>query len=92
MSNLLVIHSVLSGSPIADVEADFSGRGYGDLKKAVAEVVVEAVTPFRDRLDELLADPAELDRVLARGAERAAVVAEATMTRVRGAVGLLAAE
>ena len=91
VSNLLVIHSVLSGMPIAEVEADFAGRGYGDLKKAVAEVVVDAVTPFRDRMAELLADPAELDRILARGAERAAVIAEATMARVRDAVGLLPA-
>jgi tryptophanyl-tRNA synthetase len=91
VSNLLVIHSVLSGTPIAEVEADFAGRGYGDLKKAVAEVVVDAVTPFRERMAELLADPAELDRILARGAERAAVIAEATMRRVRDAVGLLPA-
>src|SRR6478752_7571260 len=91
VSNLLVIHSVLSGTPVADVEADFAGRGYGDLKKAVSEVVVDAVTPFRERMAELLADPAELDRILARGAERAAVIAHTTMTRVRDAVGLLPA-
>jgi tryptophanyl-tRNA synthetase len=91
VSNLLVIHSVLSGTPIAQVEADFAGQGYGDLKKAVAEVVVDAVTPFRERMAELLADPAELDRILARGAERASVIAGATMSRVRDAVGLLPA-
>jgi tryptophanyl-tRNA synthetase len=91
VSNLLVIHSVLSGTPVAQVEAEFAGRGYGDLKKAVAEVVVDAVTPFRERMAELLADPAELDRILARGAERAATIAEATMSRVRDAVGLLPA-
>ena len=73
------------------LEAEFAGQGYGDLKKAVAEVVVEAVTPFRTRMTELLDDPAELDRILARGAERAAVIAEATMARVRDAVGLLPA-
>ncbi|KRE62165.1 tryptophan--tRNA ligase [Nostocoides sp. Soil756] len=91
VSNLLVIHSVLSGTPIAEVEAEFAGRGYGDLKKAVAEVVVDAVTPFRTRMAELLDDPAELDRILARGAERAAAVAATTMSRVRDAVGLLPA-
>ncbi|MFL6166742.1 MAG: tryptophan--tRNA ligase [Ornithinibacter sp.] len=89
VSNLLVIHSVLSGTPVAAVEAEFAGRGYGDLKKAVAEVVVDAVTPFRERMAGLLADPAELDRILARGAERAAAIAEVTMSRVRDAVGLL---
>ncbi len=91
VSNLLVIHSVLSRTPVAEVEAEFAGRGYGDLKKAVVEVVVDAVAPFRTRMAELLDDPAEIDRVLARGAERATVIAEATMTRVRAAVGLLPA-
>ena len=56
-----------------------------------ADVVVEAVTPFRTRMTELLDDPAELDRLLARGAERATVVADATMSRIRDAVGLLPA-
>ena len=91
VSNLLVIHSVLSGTKIEELEREFLGRGYGDLKKSVAEVVVEAVTPFRERMTELLADPAELDRILADGAERARVVADATMSRVREAVGLLPA-
>jgi tryptophanyl-tRNA synthetase len=57
----------------------------------VAEVVVDAVTPFRERMAELLADPAELDRILVRGAERASDIAAATMARVRDAVGLLPA-
>ena len=89
VSNLLVIHSVLSGSSLEALEAEFAGQGYGDLKKAVADVVIEAVTPFRTRMTELLDDPAELDRILARGAERAAVIAAATTARVRDAVGLL---
>jgi tryptophanyl-tRNA synthetase len=91
VSNLLVIHSVLSGTPVESLEAEFAGRGYGDLKKAVAEVVVEAVTPFRERMTELLDDPAELDRLLARGAERASGIASVTSARVRDAVGLLGA-
>jgi len=89
VSNLLVIHSVLSGTPVQALEAEFAGRGYGDLKKAVAAVVVEAVTPFRTRMTELLDDPAELDRILARGAERASTIAASTTARVRDAVGLL---
>ena len=89
VSNLLVIHSVLSGTPIADLETRFAGQGYGALKGEVAEVVVEAVAPFQARLGELLDDPAELDRILASGAERAAEVADTTMTRVRERVGLL---
>jgi tryptophanyl-tRNA synthetase len=89
VSNLLVMHSVLSGRPVPELEAGFAGRGYGDLKKEVAEVVVEAVGPFQRRMAELLDDPAELDRVLADGADRAREVAAATMGRVREAVGLL---
>ena len=91
VSNLLVIHSVLSGSSIEELEAAFAGRGYGDLKKEVADVVVEALTPFQARMRELLDDPAELDRILASGAESARAVARTTMERVRERVGLLPA-
>ncbi|MFW5469312.1 tryptophan--tRNA ligase [Knoellia sp. CPCC 206435] len=91
VSNLLVIHSVLSGSSIEELEASFAGRGYGDLKKEVADVVVEALTPFQARMRELLDDPAELDRILASGAESARAVARTTMERVRERVGLLPA-
>jgi tryptophanyl-tRNA synthetase len=89
VSNLLVIHSVLSGTSIDDLVVSFAGRGYGDLKKEVADVVVDRLTPFQTRMSELLADPAELDRILADGADRAREVAQATMARVRAAVGLL---
>ena len=91
VSNLLAIHSILSGTPVEQLEALFAGRGYGDLKKEVADVVVAAVEPFQARMRNLLDDPAELDRILASGAERARVVAEATMARVRERVGLLPA-
>ncbi len=90
VSNLLVIHSALSGTAVPDLETHFEGKGYGDLKAEVAEVVVEAVAPFQTRMAELLADPAELDRIVASGAERARVVADTTMARVRDRVGLLA--
>lgn len=91
VSNLLVIHSVLSDTPIEELEASFAGRGYGDLKKEVADVVVAAIEPFQARMAELLDDPAELDRILASGAERAREVARTTMARVRDHVGLLPA-
>ena len=90
VSNLLSIQSAVSGTPIPALEAGYEGRGYGDLKKDVAEVVVEAITPFRDRTRELMQDPAQLDRILADGADRAAAVAEATVRRVYDKVGLLA--
>jgi tryptophanyl-tRNA synthetase len=92
IANLLVIHSTLSGTPIDSLEKQFAGSGYGDLKKEVAEVVVGVIEPFRHRMNELLADPAELDRVLAEGAERARGVASQTLARVYDRVGLLPAK
>jgi tryptophanyl-tRNA synthetase len=90
VSNLLAIESALTGDSIQALEQGYAGKGYGDLKKQVAERVVVAVEPFQRQMAELLADPAELDRVLASGAERAAVVATATVQRVFDRVGLLA--
>ena len=89
VSNLLRIFSALSGRPIESLEIDYQGKGYGDLKKDVAEIVVETATPFRDRTLALLADPAELDRILAEGAERARDVASTTLARVYDRVGFL---
>jgi tryptophanyl-tRNA synthetase len=89
VSNLLSIHSALSGRSVADLEATFEGRGYGDLKKELAEVVVEALSPVRNRALELLDDPAQLDAILAEGARRAADIAEPCLTRVHDAVGFL---
>lgn len=89
VSNLLTIHSVLSGRSIADLEVEFEGRGYGDLKGEVADVVVAAFEPIRTRALELLADPAELDRILAGNADRAAEIADATLARVYDRVGFL---
>ncbi|MDH6181784.1 tryptophanyl-tRNA synthetase [Microbacteriaceae bacterium SG_E_30_P1] len=89
VSNLLTIHSVLSGRSIADLEVEFDGKGYGDLKGAVAEVVASEFGPIRERALELLADPAELDRILGAAADRAAEIADATLRRVYDAVGFL---
>ncbi|WP_199286686.1 MULTISPECIES: tryptophan--tRNA ligase [Nocardioides] len=89
VSNLLTIHSALSGATVAELEERFAGRGYGDLKKELAEVVVEFVTPFRDRTFELLEDRAHLDSVLAEGAAKASVVAEATLRDVYDRVGFV---
>ena len=91
VSNLLSIHSALSGTSIADLEAGFADKGYGDLKKEVADVVVTAIEPYQQRMAELMADPGELDNILAKGAARASEVAAATRDRVYDRVGLLAA-
>ena len=89
VSNLLTLLSVLGGSTIEQLETEFAGRGYGDLKGAVADAVVAEFGPVRERALELLADPAELDRVLAANADRANEIAEATLSRVYDAVGFL---
>jgi tryptophanyl-tRNA synthetase len=90
VSNLLTIHSALSGRGLPELEEHFAGRGYGDLKKELAEVVADFVTPVRQRTLQLLDDPAELERVLAAGAARAHEVAERTVADVYDRVGFLA--
>lgn len=89
VSNLLTIHSVLSGRSVADLEVAFEGRGYGDLKTEVADIVVSTFEPIRARALELLDDPAELDRILGANADRAAEIADATLARVYDRVGFL---
>ncbi|MGY1708126.1 tryptophan--tRNA ligase [Geodermatophilus sp. SYSU D00758] len=89
VTNLLTIHSALSGTTVAELEERFAGRGYGDLKKEVAEVVTDALEPIRTRTLELLDDRAELERVLAGGAARAREVGAATVARVYDRVGFL---
>jgi tryptophanyl-tRNA synthetase len=89
ISNLLVIYSALSGRKIAEIEGEYAGRGYGDLKKDLAEVVTEFVSPLRERVRTYRDDPAELDRILARGAERARGVAAATLADVHEKIGFL---
>ena len=89
VSNLLTLLSVLGGSSIPSLETEFSGRGYGDLKTETADAVVAAFGPVRERALELLADPAELDRVLAGNADRADAIAEQTLKRAYDRVGFL---
>ena len=91
LTNLLSIFSLVSDTPVADLEESFSSAGYGDFKSALAEAVVERLRPIRERYLELIDDPAETHRLLARGAERASVVAEETLAVVRDRVGLVPA-
>ena len=90
VSNLLTIYSALSNRSIQSLEEQYDGRGYGDLKKDLAEVVVDFVTPFRDKTLELLADQAYLTAVLKKGAELANEVAAATLADVYQRVGFVA--
>ena len=90
VNNLLGIYKAITGKGDRGVESDFAdARGYGDLKRRVAEVVIEVLTPIRQRYETLMADVAELDRLLARGAERARAVSEPKLLEVKRRVGLV---
>jgi tryptophanyl-tRNA synthetase len=89
VSNLLTIYSSLTGRKVSELEDEYAGRGYGDFKKDLAEVVVEFVTPFREKTLELLDDPAQLDAILAAGGERARAVTEPTLKRVYDRLGFV---
>ncbi|MGH3387069.1 MAG: tryptophan--tRNA ligase [Nocardioidaceae bacterium] len=89
ISNLLTIYSALTGRGIDELVQAYDGRGYGDLKKDLAEVVVDFVTPFRDRTRELLDDRAELERALSASAERAREVAAVTLATVYERLGFV---
>jgi tryptophanyl-tRNA synthetase len=90
ISNLLTIFSALSGLAVSDLEQEYDGRGYGDLKKDLADLVVDFVTPFRDRTLELLDDQTHLTGILERGRQAAAEIAEATLRDVFQRVGFAA--
>jgi tryptophanyl-tRNA synthetase len=89
VSNLLTIQSAVTGTDVDKLVEGYAGRGYGDLKKDTADAVVEFVTPIKTRVDELLADPTELNSALATGAERANRVAGETLKRVYDRLGFL---
>jgi len=90
ISNLLTINSALSGKSIKDLENEFAGKGYGDFKLQVAEVVVEVLNPIRTRTLALVDDRAELLRMLKVGSEKANQVADKTLADVYSALGLIA--
>jgi len=89
VANLLTIQSALTGTPVAELVEGYAGRGYGDLKKAVAEAVTAFATPYRERTLELMGERTELEAVLRDGAEQAREVASRTLADVYRKVGLL---
>jgi tryptophanyl-tRNA synthetase len=89
VTNLMTILGALTGRSLDDIEQDFVGRGYGDLKATTAEAFVEAVQPFRQRALALLDDPEYLQQVLAEGAGRACAVAETTLAQTYERIGFL---
>ncbi|WP_406640760.1 tryptophan--tRNA ligase [Amycolatopsis sp. WGS_07] len=91
VSNLLTIYSALTERSVADLETAYEGKGYGDLKKDLAEVLVDWVTPLQESVQSYLDDVAELDRILAAGAHQAREVASATLASVYERIGFLPA-
>ncbi|CAB4623864.1 unannotated protein [freshwater metagenome] len=89
VSNLLGIYSAVSGNSIEKLVSELSGKGYGDLKTSVSDAVLSVIEPIRQRAEELLADEAELDRLLGLGADRASAQAEQTLAAVYEKIGFL---
>ena len=89
VSNLLTIQSAITGRGMDVIVADYAGRGYGDLKADTAEIVVDFVRPIRERVDELMGDPAELRRLMTIGAHKARATASDTLDAVYQAVGFV---
>jgi tryptophanyl-tRNA synthetase len=92
VSNLLTIHSALTGTGIPELERQYEGKGYGALKTDLADIFVEWVTPFHERTREYLGDPESLDSVLAKGAEKARAVAAETLAAAYDRMGLVPAK
>jgi tryptophanyl-tRNA synthetase len=91
VSNLLTIFAALTGRSVGSVQDDYAGRGYGELKQDLADVVIDVLVPFQQRYAGYLAEPDKLDQVLADGAERARAIARVTLDRIYDRVGLLPA-
>ncbi len=90
VSNLLTIYAALSGRTIEELVASYRGKGYGDLKKDLSAVVADVVRPIQQRTNSYLDDPAQLDKLLGIGAEKARSVAAVTLRNVYDRVGFLA--
>ena len=86
--NLVGIYGAITGESVEQVLSRFAGQGFGQFKPALAEALVTLIAPIRGRLDELRRDPAELDRILAAGAERAIAMGAPLLEKAKEAVGL----
>ena len=91
VNNLLTICQAITGDSREDIEAQFAGRGYGDLKREVADCVVGTLEPLQARYNQLMNEAGYLDAVLRQGREKAGAIAEATLKQAQDAVGFLAA-
>lgn len=89
VSNLLTLLSIATGTSTKVLETKYSGQGYGSLKTDTADALVSLLAPIKKRTEELLGDPAELDRLLAKGAAKAEEAASHTLSKVHHAIGFL---
>jgi len=87
VSNLLTLQKAITGKSIETLESEYEGRGYGDLKKETAEIVLGVVEPIRSQVNELLTDPAELESLMNKGAQKARLAAEPTLAAVYEKIG-----
>jgi tryptophanyl-tRNA synthetase len=86
--NLLTIYQTFTGKDKKEIETQFEGKGYGDFKKALAEIVTEGLRPLQERYNKLTADPGIIDSILNEGAAKARPLAQKTLAKVHKAVGL----
>ena len=89
VSNLMQIYSVATGKSFLDIEAEFSGKGYGDFKNKVGEAVVELLRPIREEAEHLISDKSYLEGIYKEGAEKAAFTANKTLRKVYKKVGFV---
>jgi len=89
ITNLLSIYSVASGKTIAELEAQYAGKGYGDLKKNLADALVAYLAPIQERYEKFASDPAEVAKILETGAAKAQGMASKTLATVYDRVGFL---
>ena len=87
VSNLLALQKAINNTSIESLESEYSGRGYGELKKKTFEVVLSVIEPIRTRVNQLLTDPAELESLMNKGAQKARDAAEPTLNLVYDRIG-----
>jgi tryptophanyl-tRNA synthetase len=87
VSNLLALQKAINNTSIESLEFEYFGRGYGDLKKETFEVILSVIEPIRTRVNELLADPGELESLMNKGAQKARDASEPTLNLVYDRIG-----
>lgn len=90
INNLMAIFSAITGESFESIENRFAGRGYGDFKAEVAEAVVECIRPIREKYDDLANNKDYLEQIYRQGAERANILANRTLDKVKKKVGFVA--